>query len=187
VPYNGKVYELDGLKPGPILLGDVAEGGDWLTVAKQQLQARIEKYASSEIRFNLMGLVRNKKDALAEEAAMLTRRKAALEAAATGAAAMDLGSSDGLGAGWTMAEDAGGRAAQLTETQDALAACLRAQQEEDAKVAAWKMENLRRKHNYVPFVVNLLRILAEHKHLTPMYEKAKEKKKEQAAAGGGKK
>jgi ubiquitin carboxyl-terminal hydrolase L5 len=72
-----------------------------------------------------------------------------------------------------MAEDAGGRAAQLTETQDALAVCLRAQQEEDAKVAAWKMENLRRKHNYVPFVVNLLRMLAEKNQLKALVDKAR--------------
>lgn len=40
VPFEGKVYELDGLKPGPILLG---EGEDWLAVARPAIQARIER------------------------------------------------------------------------------------------------------------------------------------------------
>lgn len=30
VPVNGTLYELDGLKPGPIKLCDVGGGDDWL-------------------------------------------------------------------------------------------------------------------------------------------------------------
>ena len=60
VPYGGKVYELDGLKGGPILLGNV-DGGSWLDVARPAIQERIERYASSEIRFNLLGIIKNKK------------------------------------------------------------------------------------------------------------------------------
>ena len=32
---------------------------------------------------------------------------------------------------------------------------------EGQKVAQWKIENRRRKHNYVPFIVNLIKLLAE--------------------------
>ena len=63
VPYGGKVYELDGLKGGPILLGNV-DGGSWLDVARPAIQERIERYASSEIRFNLLGIIKNKKETL---------------------------------------------------------------------------------------------------------------------------
>ena len=41
LPCNGKLYELDGLKEGPICLGDIE--GDWLDAASLQLQKRIEQ------------------------------------------------------------------------------------------------------------------------------------------------
>mmetsp|Transcript_32076 Transcript_32076/g.72286 ORF Transcript_32076/g.72286 Transcript_32076/m.72286 type:complete len:213 (-) Transcript_32076:376-1014(-) len=149
VPHNGRVYELDGLKKGPIRLGEVAgadSGGDWLTVARPAIQARIERYATSEIRFNLMGLVKNKKDTLLAEQASLEQQKAALA----------------------------GDAAAAAELEARLQACRRGIEVEDEKLGNWKLENMRRKHNYVPFVVNLLRILAERNQLKPMLEKAQQ-------------
>ena len=50
------LYELDGIQAGPLDHGAI-EGDDWLALARQVLQKRIEKYASSEIRFNLMALI----------------------------------------------------------------------------------------------------------------------------------
>ena len=49
VPHGGTVYELDGLKAGPIALG--AAGDDWLDAARPAIQARMERYSGGEVRF----------------------------------------------------------------------------------------------------------------------------------------
>jgi len=37
------------------------------------------------------------------------------------------------------------------------------------------VENVRRKHNYLPFIVELLKMLGETGQLLPIYEKAKQR------------
>lgn len=65
--FNGKVYELDGLQSGPIEVGVCEARDSWLSIATPSIQSRIAEYTSSgqpeEIRFNLMALVEEPKDA----------------------------------------------------------------------------------------------------------------------------
>lgn len=46
---------------------------------------------------------------------------------------------------------------------------------EEIKMAKYKQELVRRRHNYMPFIINLLQILAKEKKLMPLLEKAKER------------
>lgn len=46
---------------------------------------------------------------------------------------------------------------------------------EDAKMARYQLEMVRRRHNYLPFIITLLKILGEEKKLLPLLEKAKER------------
>lgn len=57
VPIDGRLYELDGLKEGPIDLGAVPAGEDWVNIVRPIIQKRIDKYSEGEIHFNLMAIV----------------------------------------------------------------------------------------------------------------------------------
>ena len=48
---------------------------------------------------------------------------------------------------------------------------------ESQKAEQWKVENRRRKHNYVPFIVNMLKLLAERGELMPLLDAAKARKR----------
>lgn len=43
IPIEGRLYELDGLKDGPIDLGAIPPASDWLTVVQPVIQRRIQK------------------------------------------------------------------------------------------------------------------------------------------------
>jgi ubiquitin carboxyl-terminal hydrolase L5 len=200
VPFNGKVYELDGLKAGPILLGDFQppngvgggsigdapatknNAGDWFTVARPAIEAHFNKYRdATEIRFNLMGIVKNRVNVFTEQRKVLLERKSVLNDAL--GAKKKKSSSANIGCGleepfvdcsqsWQVSGDRAGQELQLIETEEAILSCERALRAEEEKVATWKLENIRRKHNYVPFVVSMLRMLAEKRVIKPLVEKA---------------
>lgn len=54
-------------------------------------------------------------------------------------------------------------------------------EEEENKVKQYQLENIRRKHNYLPLIVEILKILAKEGQLLPLYEKAKAKSMEKAS------
>ena len=56
LPINGRLYELDGLKEGPIDLGVIGDQ-NWLDVVRPVIEKRIQKYSEGEIHFNLMAMV----------------------------------------------------------------------------------------------------------------------------------
>lgn len=44
--------------------------------------------------------------------------------------------------------------------------------EEEEKMRKYKDENIRRRHNYTPFIVELVKVLAKEQKLTPLLEMA---------------
>jgi ubiquitin carboxyl-terminal hydrolase L5 len=59
LPINGVLYELDGLQRSPLMHAgvDEVEGeGDWLTQARDTIQARIETYPPGSVMFNLLAV-----------------------------------------------------------------------------------------------------------------------------------
>ena len=172
MPVDGQLYELDGLKKGPISHGPCT-AEDWMGKACPVIQRRIERYASSEIRFNLMALIKSRRDVLEQRSAALELRKARCMSAMGGG---------GQGESMEVDDDPEG---PLPAGDDALmaelarlegeAAHVRGQIEaETAKAQGWKDENIRRKHNYIPFIFNFLKVLAEKNKLEPLIEKARQ-------------
>lgn len=47
--------------------------------------------------------------------------------------------------------------------------------DEESKRSRWQIENVRRRHNYLPLIVNMLKMLAEQDKLMPIYQVAKQK------------
>merc|ERR1719209_22898 len=136
IPINGRIYESDGLKAGPIDHGPAGE--DWTENVRPIIEARMQKYQQGEIHFNLMAVIQDR----------IVRYNNQLKALS----GMSIDS-------------------QMTEV--ARIEMLLA--EEENKRAKWKVENIRRRHNYLPLIMELLRSLASRGELLPIYNKAKEK------------
>ena len=143
---DGCVYELDGLQSGPLCVGSYKKDDgnettttamDWISVARDAIQKRLSNYSPTEIKFNLMAMVQDKRTYLTERLN---------ELAAIG-----------------------------IEESDPTMLNVRSQlHHEDEKRAQWTIENERRRYNYLPFSVELLRCLAGSGKFDTLIMKAKE-------------
>ena len=138
IPFRGKVYELDGLQAGPILLGDA--GDDWWKIAKPAVQSRMARY--EDITSCLLSVCRSKIARLTEEMETLAA--------------------------------AGGNDVRVGE----LARDIEAEMQVKARQTE---ENVRRRHNFTPFVITLMKGLARKGALQPMINTAAEKRDTAAA------
>uniref|UniRef100_A0A0A9YQ62 Ubiquitin carboxyl-terminal hydrolase n=1 Tax=Lygus hesperus TaxID=30085 RepID=A0A0A9YQ62_LYGHE len=139
IPIEGRLYELDGLKEGPIDLGVIPPDTEWTEAVRPIIQKRINRYQEGEIHFNLMAVIsdqRQKYEKRLANLALLPQTPTTIE-----------------------------------ETQRVTQLLL----QEEEKRKAYKNENIRRKHNYLPLIVEILKILASQGQLLPLYEKAKAK------------
>lgn len=183
VPMHGKLYELDGLRDGPIDLGPCTPE-NWLNICKPIIEARMQKYSAEEIHFNLMAIVSSRKTIHLKDMDHLNQKKTQILDRLE-----ELKSQTATEGGETMETDQ--MAASVSELQavvknidrdiSRLQTLIEA---EDDKMLRYKVENIRRKHNYLPLIMEILKVLAKKGNLVPLVEKAKEevqaKKAEQA-------
>ena len=94
VPAYGKVWELDGLKSGPLEVGELPEYNNstsskdpnrgWMDVVRPALRMKMEKYGGSgndgsNIRFSLLAIVDDLYQKASDELELLKREKISLE------------------------------------------------------------------------------------------------------------
>merc|ERR1719318_1963718 len=112
IPYQGRLYEMDGMQSGPIDLGEIKAGQDWLEVARPVIAERMQTGA---ITFNLMAVCADKKQ-------QYEKQLQVLEAA--------------------VVRDE----ASISSVRELIAG-------EASKRKQWQVENIRRRHNYLPLIV----------------------------------
>ncbi len=66
VRIDGNLYELDGLKKAPINHGPCANDDEFIMKLPQVLQNRIMHYKEGELRFSLLGIVKDRRKVLSE-------------------------------------------------------------------------------------------------------------------------
>ncbi|KAF6274862.1 ubiquitin C-terminal hydrolase L5 [Rhinolophus ferrumequinum] len=177
VPVNGRLYELDGLREGPIDLG-ACNQDDWIGAVRPVIEKRIQKYSEGEIRFNLMAIVSDRKMIYEQKIAEL-QRQLAEEPMDTDQGNMLSAIQSEVAKNQMLIEE---EVQKLKRYKDffrwkwqGLAPEYSRQGKGSQVQGDKKIENIRRKHNYLPFIMELLKTLAEHQQLIPLVEKAKEK------------
>jgi len=192
--HAGKVFELDGLKKGPVLIGDVPAGGCWHELARVEVKRRIDAYTqkaaasggddkgSVELRFNLMSIVQDRKheaEALIERERFL-RQRANISLVSRGEdvslddevedddAPADIPSFDDLSA--REIADVHALVAKCNSTIKGHTVVVEA---EKKKRAQWAKENTLRRTDLVPLALCAMRHLARKKELLGAFEKGK--------------
>ena len=168
VPYKNQLYELDGLQAGPISFGECTPE-NWTSKARDAIQARIQKYAASEIKFNLLAIVGDKVIQMEKE----SNRLALLQSWITKKLANELPENVAAGTGdlgeyKTVEKEILELVSLTKETLEASLAEMMSSIElqstkiieENERQANWKSENERRRHNYVPAIFEILKLLA---------------------------
>lgn len=146
MPINGRLYELDGLKEGPIDLG-VVPFETWLNQVKPVIERRMQKYCAEEITFNLMAVVSDRQQLYDAKISNLKQQK-------------------------ECSQQQNGNEGIMQNINDEISKYQALIVQETEKMARYKMENVRRRHNYLPFIMELLKTLAKKEELLPLVQKA---------------
>jgi ubiquitin carboxyl-terminal hydrolase L5 len=179
-----KVYEIDGLREGPIFLGSPTPESDWIDIVVKEVQDRMNHYASNEIRFTLLAVVDSPRKAIQKNIDDLsTKITKGLRLINKSPNKEDLLKSINFDISKFVQEvndeqsieeevDLNALTSQLNSFYSELMFNEERMKEEELKKKKQNKENQRRKHNYIPFIFELLRQGVKGGILQESYEKA---------------
>jgi ubiquitin carboxyl-terminal hydrolase L5 len=130
-------------------LADVTDS-DWVDKLKPFIRNRIETYQKSEQRFNLLAVVEDRKLKLEGEKLYLESQLS--EARARGDESI------------------------VSSLESRMSSVLHSLEEELSRREKWRLENDRRRFNYVPFAFGLLKALSMGGHLDSLVSRARSRR-----------
>lgn len=169
VHFKNKIYEIDGLRQGPILIEDNCKFDEWIQKVKPSILKRIELYAGNEIKFNLMAVVPNRLDKAIDLDKQLNLQINYINNLINGGD-MDMTNSLLQSFNNLSKEDLNKK---KTELESLIITNKLIIDEESEKVKNYKIENTRRQHNYIPFIFKMLSLMSEKNMLQEFYDEAK--------------
>ncbi|MCQ2820559.1 MAG: hypothetical protein MJ252_25115 [archaeon] len=177
IHFKDKIYEIDGLQEGPILIEDNVKYEEWISKVKPAIISRIELYAGHEIKFNLLAVVENKLDK-AEKLSNELNEKIAYAQRIISGEDLDMDNEKFKELNSLSKEDLGKK---INEMNAILMGSKMVIEEETFKRMKYKEENARRQHNYIPFIFKMLNLMAEQGTLEGVYNDAKKVAEEKLA------
>jgi ubiquitin carboxyl-terminal hydrolase L5 len=223
VPVQDSVYELDGLKRGPIKLGyshslalsvslsivqtplllsgNCDQASSWLDIARPAIEERMARYSAAETHFVLLSLGPKRSTLLEQQISDLQSRLDSLELVLSTGEGLSTHLNDGYQVGDTVENVSVQKeevslsslylclslslsvslsppslpcvslslCGQISHTIVSLTSEL---EEEQKKLKRQAEENIRRKHNYLPFVCRLVEVLAAKGQLAGLIQSA---------------
>lgn len=162
------------MQKGPILIKDNVEKKDWVRILKPFVLDRINLYAGNEIKFNLMCVVDDKIDKLEEVLKETNRNLNYLnhKLFSTMYDGIPIQEIDSLSK-----EQQEEEMKRLIEQKDN---CEYQIADEEKRRVNCREENVRRQHNYMPLMFEMLKYLSEEGKLEELYKQAVKEEEEES-------
>lgn len=172
IHFKDSIYEIDGLQKGPILIEKGVKNEEWIKKVKPSIQNRISLYSQSEIKFNLLALVPDRLEKAKKLDEDLNKRKKYVEGLINGSVKPSNDDKD-------LEEYNKMNKEQLQNSlknfDSYIKENLQTIKDEEDRVQKYKAENERRQFNYIPFIYELLKTMAEKGQLDENYKEAYDK------------
>ena len=167
--FKNSIYEIDGLQKGPILIEDNVKNEEWIKKVKPAITNRINLYSQSEIKFNLLALVPDKLEKAKKFDEDLQKRKKYVEGLIDGSLKPSNDDKE-LEEYNKMSKEQ--LQNSLKDFDSLINNNMQTIKDEEYRVKKYKEENERRQFNYIPFIYELLKTMAEKGELEENYKEA---------------